>query len=260
VKILVFIKQVPESEARVSIGEGGKGFQVEERWEIGYFDAMALEEAIRIKERLGDGEVVVASVGERKAVETLRTAIAMGADRASLIEWDGLSFAHPLSVSRLLATFAQKEGFDLIFCGKKALDDENGCVANMVSLLLGIPLVPNVSRIESISGKTAVVLSERERKRLLLEVTLPAVFTAEKGLNEPRIPSVSSAIKALGKEIPVVGAYSLVPEETLVWESKGVSPVLFEGPQPRPRVELIEGTAAQKVDRLLEVLKREGVL
>lgn len=259
-KILAFIKQVPDSEARVTLKEGGKGIEVEEKWEIGYFDAMALEEAVRIKERLGQGEVVAVSVGDKSAIEALRTSIAIGADKACLIEWEGPTFLYPSSVSRLLASFAQKEGYDIILCGKKAMDDENGSVPCMVSALLGLPFVPNVSKIESIEGNKMTLFSEREDKRLGLEVQLPAVLTAEKGLNEPRIPSVSAAIKALAKEIPVLKADSLISQEDIAWEKGMIRPVLFEPPPPRPEVRLIEGTPEEKVEKLVELLKMEGVL
>jgi len=118
VKVLVFVKQVADTEARIIISSDQKSLEVENKYVVNFFDEFAVEEAIRVKETLKDVEITVCAFAPQRAVEALRTTIAMGADKAFLIDSTDREADDPLIVSRVLAGFARKEGFDVILCGR----------------------------------------------------------------------------------------------------------------------------------------------
>ncbi|MCX7965879.1 MAG: hypothetical protein N2596_04560, partial [Syntrophorhabdaceae bacterium] len=138
-KILVFIKQVADTEARILIKGDNKSLEIENKYNLNFFDEFAVEEAIRLKTKLKDSKITVCTYGGKKAIEALRTAIAMGADQAYLIDNTDLDTEDPLITARILSEFAKKEGFDMILCGRQAIDDENGAIGAMVAEFLNIP-------------------------------------------------------------------------------------------------------------------------
>ncbi len=258
--ILIFIKQVADTEARIIIKGDQKSLEIENKYNMNFFDEFAVEEAIRIKEKNKDTQITVCTIGSQKAVEALRTAIAMGADRAFLLDGSKAAANDPLLISRILAAFAKKEGFDMILCGRQAIDDESANVGAMASELLGIPHVSAILKMEVVDGNTVKVENEIEGGRGIFEVKLPALFTTQKGLNEPRVPLITGVMKAMKASIPVVDPATLdIPQETLAAGASKITILSYESPQERPPVKIVEGeTPEEKVKNLVRALKEDA--
>ena len=175
-KILVLVKQVPDPEALVEIAASGKDLNIEPKFAVNLFDEYALEEALRIKEKHG-GTVKVISLGGVKAIEALRTAVAMGADEAMLIEDAFFAGSDGYNTALVLSRALKKEAFDVILCGRQAIDTDRGEVPQMVAQLLGLPHVGVVVKLDISDGK-AVAESALEGAKEVVEVALPAIFTA----------------------------------------------------------------------------------
>jgi electron transfer flavoprotein beta subunit len=260
VNILVFIKQVAETEARIIISGDNKTLEIENKYAINFFDEFAIEEAIRIKEQTKESQVTVCAYGPQRAIEALRTAIAMGADRAFLIDSTTCENDDPLIVSDILAGFAKKENFDLILCGRQAIDDENANIGAMVAEFLNIPHASWITKLEVLDEGKVRVESEIEGGKRVLEVTLPALFTAQKGLNEPRVPLITGVMKAMRTEIPTVDPATLgIPKEALDKDTPKVTVLSYESPAQRPPVKIIEGTTPEeKAKKLIHMLKEDA--
>jgi electron transfer flavoprotein beta subunit len=260
VHILVFIKQVADTEARIIIKGDQKSLEIENKYNINFFDEVAIEEAIRIKERIKDSQVTVCTYGTKKAVEALRTAIAMGADRAFLLDNTNLENHDPLIIAKILSSFAKREGFDLILCGRQAIDDENANIGAITAEFLGIPHVSAILKLEIMDEKKVRVESELEGGREVVEVQLPALLTTQKGLNEPRVPLITGVMKAMKAAIPSIDPCSLgIAKEDINTDASRVIVLSYEPPKKRPPVKIIEGeTPEEKVENLMKVLKEEA--
>ncbi len=199
-KIAVCIKRVPDTETRVRIA--ADGVSVDEagvKFIINPYDEFAVEEALQRKEKTGGGEVVAIALGPDAAQETIRGALAMGADRGVLLKADKVP-ADPLAAAKALAAELKDGGYDLILFGKMAVDDYNHAVGPMVAELLGLPCVTAISKLELEGGK-GVAEREIEGGAEVVEFALPAVLTAEKGLNTPRYPALKGIMAAKKKPI-----------------------------------------------------------
>ena len=201
-KIAVCIKRVPDSETRVKIASDQKLLdEAGVKFVLNPYDEFAVEEALRRKEQAGAGagEVVIVSLGPAAAQETIRTALAMGADRGVLLQTDKLP-ADGLEVAKALAAELKEGGYDLILFGKMAIDDYNHQVGPMVAELLDLPCVTAIAHLEIESGKGT---AEREIEGGLevVEFPLPAVLTTDKGLNEPRYPALKGIMAAKKKPL-----------------------------------------------------------
>jgi len=202
VRIAVCIKRLPDSETRVKIAPDGKSLdETGVKFVLNPYDEFAVEEALRRREQAGAGEVVVFSLGPAAAQETIRSALAMGADRGVLLQVDRMP-ADGLVVARALAAELKDGAFDLILFGKLAIDDYNHQVGPMVAELLGLPCVTSVSRLEIADGK-GVAEREIEGGIEVCEFPLPAVLTVDKGLNEPRYPALKGIMAAKKKPMEI---------------------------------------------------------
>jgi electron transfer flavoprotein beta subunit len=206
VKILVTAKRVPDPETVLKVNAEGTGFATDNiKWVVNPFDEIAIEEGLRIKEKVPGSEVVLVSIGLKAVQEQLRTGLAMGADRAILVLADG--DVEPLGVARILQKIADTEKPDLIIMGKQAIDDDSNCAGQMLAELLGWSQATYASKIELSGDHTsAKVTREVDGGLETLEVTLPALVTADLRLNEPRyasLPGIMKARKKELKEIPV---------------------------------------------------------
>ncbi|MEK6571852.1 MAG: electron transfer flavoprotein subunit beta/FixA family protein [Bacteroidota bacterium] len=196
--IVVCVNHVPDTEARVRVGEDGKTI---DRTNVNYilnpYDEFAIEECLRLKEKYG-GEVIALSLGGDNFKETLRKALSMGVDKAFLLKDE--SPRDSFAVARALANTIKELSPDIIFFGKQSIDYDNSQVGTMVAEMLGLPAASVIIKLE-ISGGTAIVQREIEGGHEVVEVKLPAVFSAQKGLNEPRYPSLKGIMAAKGKPI-----------------------------------------------------------
>lgn len=259
--ILVCIKQVADTEARILLKSDKKSLEIENKYNMNFFDEFAVEEAIRIKSKIKDSQITVCTYGAKKAVVALRTAIAMGADRAFLLDNTGLDSDDPLITSKILANFAKQEGFDLIFCGRQAIDDENANIGAMIAELLGIPHVSAVLKFDIIDEKKVRVESEIESGKETLEVQLPALFTTQKGINEPRVPLITGVMKAMKAIIAAVdpSTFEGLSKELLDMTASKISVLTYETPKRRPAVKIVDGeTPGEKVKSLINILKEEA--
>jgi len=201
VKILVAAKRVPDPNATIKVRPDGSGIVTDNlKYVVNPFCEIAIEEALRIKEKHGGAEVIIASVGGKVAQEQLRTGLAMGADRAILVvsEQD----VDPAVVARVLKKLIETEQPDLVLMGKQAIDDDSNVVGQMVAELLGWGQATFASALKlSDDKKSAVVTREVDGGLEDIEVQLPAVVTADLRLNEPRYASLPGIMKARKKEL-----------------------------------------------------------
>jgi electron transfer flavoprotein beta subunit len=247
VKIAVCIKRVPDSETRVKIAADGRSIdETGVKFVLNPYDEFAIEEALRRKEAAGSGEVVVLSLGGDAAQETMRTALAMGADRGVLLR-TGRPPLDPLPTAQALAAELKDGGYDLILLGKVAIDDYSHAVGPMVAELLGIPCVSAVARLELGDGK-GTAEREVEGGVEVVEFSLPAVITAEKGLNEPRYPALKGIMAAKKKPLEV---------KPVTLDGGGLE-VLGLAPPPERTPGRIVGEGPDAVPALMVALRTEA--
>jgi electron transfer flavoprotein beta subunit len=198
-KIAVCLKRVPDTTAKIVIGPDRKSIdEAGIKFVPNPYDEYALEEALALKEKAGTGETVVYSLGAAAAAETLRAALAMGIDRAVLLQSTGSPDG--FAVAQALAAELAPGGYDLILTGKLAVDDYNHQVGPMLAELLGVPCVTSVAHLKIDGG---AIEAEREIEAGVEVVTcaLPAVITCDKGLNNPRLPSLKGIMAAKKKPL-----------------------------------------------------------
>jgi electron transfer flavoprotein beta subunit len=202
-KVLVPVKRVVDYNVKVRVRPDGTGVETANvKMSMNPFDEIAVEEAIRLKEAGDASEIVVVSVGTRQSQDVLRTALAMGADRAILVvaTTDSGQDIEPLAVAKLLAAIARQEEPGLILAGKQAIDNDMNATGQMLAALLGWGQATFASEIK-ISGGSAVVTREVDAGAQTVEVPLPAIVTADLRLNEPRFVSLPNIMKAKGKPL-----------------------------------------------------------
>jgi len=201
-KLLVAVKRVVDYNVKVRVKSDKSGVETAGvKMSMNPFDEIAVEEAIRLKEKGIATEIVAVSVGVTQAQETIRTALAMGADRGILVETDVA--VEPLAVAKLLKALAEKEGAELVILGKQAIDDDMNATGQMLAALLGWPQGTFASKVEIADG-TAKVTREVDGGLETVELKLPAVVTADLRLNEPRYASLPNIMKARKKQIDIV--------------------------------------------------------
>jgi electron transfer flavoprotein beta subunit len=233
VKIAVCIKRVPDTETRIRIAADGVSIdETGVKFIMNPYDEFAVEEALQRKEKAGAGEVVVVALGPDAAQETIRGALAMGADRGVLLKADRIP-ADALAVARALAAELKDGGYDLILFGKMAVDDYNHAVGPMVAEILGLPCVTAVSKLE-LDGANGVAEREIEGGVEVVEFPLPAVLTVEKGLNTPRYPALKGIMAAKKKPIEAkpaaLGAARLAVTGLTLPPERKAGRIVGEGP------------------------------
>jgi electron transfer flavoprotein beta subunit len=198
-KVLVPVKRVVDFNVKIRVKADGSGVDLANvKMSMNPFDEIAVEEAIRLKEDGKVTEIVVVSIGPAQAQDTLRTALAMGADRAILINVDGV--VEPLTVAKLLKGVVEAEAPRLVILGKQAIDDDANQTGQMLSALLGWSQATFASKVE-LSDDKAVVLREVDGGLQSIEVKLPTIVTADLRLNEPRFASLPNIMKAKKKPL-----------------------------------------------------------
>lgn len=198
-KVLVTVKRVVDYNVKIRVKPDGSGVELANvKMSMNPFDEISVEEALRLKEAGKVEEVVVVSVGPAKAEETLRTALAMGADRAILVETDDA--IEPLAVAKIIKGVAEAEQPGLIIVGKQAIDDDSNQTGQMLSALLGWAQGTFASKIELGDGKASVT-REVDGGLQTIEIKLPAVVTTDLRLNEPRYASLPNIMKAKKKPL-----------------------------------------------------------
>jgi electron transfer flavoprotein beta subunit len=198
-KLLVPVKRVVDYNVKVRVKADGSGVELNGvKMAMNPFDEIAVEEAVRLKEKGTATEIVVVSVGATQVQETLRTALAMGADRGILVETDVLP--EPLAVAKILRALVEREQPGLVVMGKQAIDDDMNATGQMLAALLGWPQGTFASKVV-VEGGTATVTREVDGGLETVALTLPAIVTADLRLNEPRYASLPNIMKARKKPI-----------------------------------------------------------
>jgi electron transfer flavoprotein beta subunit len=253
-KIVVCVKQVPDTETRIRIADAGGGLQESDiNWIVSPYDEFAIEEALRQKEKHG-GEVVLVSLGPERAQQALRTGLAMGADSALHLKDPALDAADTLGVARALAGAIRTLGaVDLVLTGQQGVGGDNSQVPGLLAELLDMPQVTMAVKLEIADGKASVE-REIEGAHETWEASLPCLVSAQKGLNEPRYASLKGIMAAKKKPIQALDANAVgLP---------GVQPKTrlekLELPPARPGVKMIPGDPAAQAKELLRLLHEEA--
>ncbi|MDA7552438.1 electron transfer flavoprotein subunit beta/FixA family protein [Candidatus Pelagibacter sp.] len=245
-KILVAVKRVIDYNVQVRVKEDGTGVVTENvKMSSNPPDDNAIEEAVKIKEAGKATEIIAITVGEEKSQETIRKALAVGADRGILIKTEGI--VEPLAVAKALQKIVDKEKPDLVFMGKQAIDDDCNQTGQMLSALLNWPQATFASKIE-IKDKTLEVTREIDEGLETIEVNLPAIVTCDLRLNEPRYASLPNIMKAKKKSLEILSAADLGIDTT-----PRVQQIKVEEPPKRKA-----GIKVANVAELVNKLKNEA--
>jgi len=257
VEIVVLLKQVPATDSDIRIADDGISIKTENiKWIINPYDEFAVEEALQIKSAQG-GEVTVISLGSDKAQEAIRSAMAMGADKGILIKDSALDGCDAQTTARAIAAALKPLPFDLIIAGHRAVDDDNFQVGPAVAEYLDIPHIPFVVKEEITDGKIACHQTV-DGGTAILESPLPALFTTQRGLNTPRLPSLPGIMKARGKPLEIKSL------SDIGLDAEGIGEPLtrimaLNDPPARKEGRLIEGESPEeKVAALVEALHEEA--
>ena len=246
-KILVPVKRVIDYNLKPRVKPDGSGVDLANvKMSMNPFDEIAVEEAIRLKEKGDAEEIVAVSIGPAKAAETLRTALAMGADRAILVETD--ETVEPLGVAKILKALVNEEQPAMVLMGKQAIDDDANQTGQMLAALMNRPQGTFASRVE-IEGDHVTVTREVDGGLETVRLALPAVVTTDLRLNEPRYASLPNIMKAKKKPLDVKS-----PEQLGVDIRPRLKTLRIEEPPVRQAGEIVE-----TVDDLVEKLKSMGV-
>lgn len=206
-KVLVTVKRVVDYNVRIRVKSDGSGVDIDNvKMSMNPFDENAVEEALRMREAGIASEVVVVSVGDTKSQETLRTALAMGADRAIHLNSDTL--LEPLAIAKLLAKIVEQESPQVVILGKQAIDDDSNQTGQMLAALLNWPQGSFASKAE-FEGDMLTLRRETDAGLETLSITLPAIITTDLRLNEPRYPKLPDIMKAKRKPIDSIDVQSL---------------------------------------------------
>lgn len=259
-RILAVAKQVPDSNATIKVLPDGSGIDTTGlKLVIDPFDEFGVEQAVQLKEKRNDvTEVVALTLGPDKASEALRVALAIGADSAIHINDPAFESLNELFAAQVVAEAVKKDetGFDLIVCGKYHIDLDAGAFGPALAEFLDLPHVGAVQGLEmSDDGKHLVARRRIEGAEEVVECDLPALLTVEKGLVEPRYPSLPNLMKAKRKPVKVLTSAELAGEEAL---KSGTDFVSVAPPPPRPECKFIDGEPEEMAKELVRVLREEA--
>ncbi len=247
-KALVAVKRVVDYNVRIQIKPDGSGVVTDGvKHSMNPFDEIAMEEAVRLKEKGKVTEIVAVTIGGAKCEETLRTALAFGADRAIHVKVEGE--VQPLTAARAMAALFKKESPGLFLLGKQAIDDDNGQTGQMLAALLDRPQATFASKLE-LDGNKAKVTREVDAGLETIEVDLPAVITADLRLNEPRYLKLPDIMKAKKKPIEAATLADLGVQPAPAVKTVKVAPPPVRG----------KGVMVKTVDELIAALKQKGLI
>ena len=245
-KILVAIKRVLDANVKVRVKADNSGVDLTNaKMAVNPFCEIAVEEAVRLKEKGQADEIVVVSIGEKSCQEQIRTCLALGADRGIHVETD--TELQPLAVAKLLNKLVEKEEAGLVLMGKQSIDSDNNQAGQMLAALSGMPQGTFACKLEIADGK-AKVTREVDGGEQTVELSLPAVVTTDLRLNEPRYASLPNIMKAKKKTID-----TMTPDELGVDVSSGLKVLSVEPPPGRSA-----GIKVESVDELISKLKTEA--
>jgi len=247
-KIIVPLKRVPDPDTKIRVKSDGSGLELDGvKFAVNPFDAIALEEALRIKESVGEVEVGVVTIGGEEAIEQLRVGLAMGADRAILVKTN--DEFDPLALAKILQAIYKREQPHFVLMGKQAIDDDSNQVGQMLAALLGLNQATFVSKLELLENNTKARCGrETDAGIETITIGLPAIITTDLRLNEPRYVSLPGIMKAKKKPLEEIALSELVSNVTTRTQ------VLKLEPPPQRKA----GVRVKTVDELIEKLRQEA--
>lgn len=254
-KIAVLIKQVPDTESKIRPKADQTGIEEGDlKYIMSPYDEFAVEEALRLKEKAGGAETVVVSLGSDRVVEAMRTALAMGIDKAIHIDAEGKSF-DSYTTSLALANALKDRAIDVILCGRQAIDDDAGQVGPMVAEVLGIPQVMVVEKVELSAEKTGAKITRRISGGVkeTYQVNFPVLIGCETGLNQPRYASLPGIMKAKTKPVEKLKSSDLLAGATPL-----VTALNYQLPPEKQAGKKIEGEPAVQAALLVKALREEA--
>jgi len=254
-RIYVCVKHVPDTAARITV-VGGTGFAETCKFIVNPYDEYAVEEAVRLTRKEGGGEVIVVTLGMEAAVASMRAALALGPQRGILVKTDA-QFLDSRTTSQALKNAIERDGTpDLVLAGKQSVDSEGMQTPYRLAQALGMPVVSDVVKL-TVEGRCALVEREVEGGgREVLEVDLPCVIGATRGLNEPRYPKLPEIMQAKKKEIKVIP----LAELGLSGDEGCTEIVQLAATPERGQARMLDGSVREKVEQLVSLLEQENVL
>jgi electron transfer flavoprotein beta subunit len=256
--IAVCVKQVPSTETKIRVNtQTGFVDTTEIEWVVNPYDEYALETALRLKEKAGDGAITVVALGPERVKTALRTTLAMGADGAVQLtapEFDGID---ALATGRLLAKAVQRQPFDLVLCGKQAVDDDQAAVPPAIAHFLGVPHISVVAEL-TVDFATGTIVARREIEGAteVVHAQVPCLVTIQKGSYEPRYPTLKGMMASKKKEIPVLGPAELGVDAAML--TRRLEYIEDRLPPGRKPGRVLEGEPEQVVPELVRLLHDEA--
>lgn len=252
-KIAVLLKQVPDTETKIRTKADGSGIESDGiKYIVSPYCEFAIEEGIKTKEKNAGSEVTVISLGPTRAVDALRTALAMGADKAIHIDDEGQNLDSYLS-AKVLAKVIQDNAFDVVFAGKQAIDQDAGQVTQQVAEFLNWPQVMIIEKVEFAGSNATVTRRVSGGAKEVYDVALPAIFGCEKGLNTPRYASLPGIMKAKTKPVQTLKVSALKGDA-----AAKVTYSNFRLPPEKAPGKIIPGEADVAVKELVKLLREEA--
>ena len=260
VEIVVLLKQVPDTETTIQIDDDNTTVKTDDiKWVINPYDELAVEEALRIKEAQGEGKVTILTVGTQRAVEAIRTALAMGADEGILIDDVSTEASDGLGIAKILAAALKDIPYDVIVAGHRAVDDDGYLVPAAVAEILEIPQASMVIDEEIKDGKLYCEQTV-DGGTMLIEAELPALFTTQRGINDPRYASLPGIMKAKKKPLQTrsLADLGLNAEDVGAPGAKCTRRRLFFPPERAPGKIISGETPEEKATELVRLLREEA--
>jgi len=253
-KILVFMKQVPDTASPLSVKDNQIDASKIDKYAASPYDEYALEQALQIKDKAPDTKITLVTLGAARVREMISQGLAMGADDAIIIKADNASEMDGLGVAHVLAAAAKKASFDLIFAGVKGVDDDQGWVGIAMGELLDLPIV-NGARSTQLQGNTLRVIRDVEGGKETLEVTLPALVTSSQA-TEPRYPTLKGIMGAKKKQVLEWDVPSLGVDASLL--QPRVQMVKLDMPPGRQAGRILQGEPQEQVQELVRLLREQA--
>ncbi len=253
--VVVLVKQVPDTASNIEIAGDGQTIQLENiKWVMNPYDEIAVEAALRLRDEKGGGSVTILSFGPKRSQEAIRTALAMGADKGILINDPEPYRVDTHTTASVLATALKQIPYDIVFSGARSVDHDNFQTGSAVAQMLDIPQITQVIGLE-MGDKSLTCTQITEGGQFVRTCPVPALITTQRGLNDPRYPSLPGIMKAKKKPLEIKELADMGIDEPLAINSRMLS---LEFPKPRKAAQMIqEETVKESAARLVQILHNE---